>query len=1191
MNIWGPGTPPPAIIPIPDPTNRESGDSMTDFVHLHVHTEYSLLDGACKINELVAQAKELGQEAVAITDHGVMYGAIDFYKAAKKAGIKPIIGCEVYVAPRGRGDKDPAKDKRPYHLVLLCKNNTGYQNLAWLVSRGFTEGFYFKPRIDRELIPGHTEGLICLSACLAGEVPRALTVGEYEKAREAATWYRDQFGAENYFIEVQNHGIEDQVRILPQLVKLSEELGVGLVATNDSHYLKKEDHQLQHLLICIQTGHTVDEEMALEFPTEEFYLKSGDEMAAVFPKLPSAIQNTVEIAKRCQVEFEFGKTKLPRFEAPNGEDNVDYFFRLCREGFIRRYGENAPQEVRERLEYELSVIHKMGYVNYYLIVYDFINYARSVGIPVGPGRGSGAGSIAAYCIGITGIDPIRFGLLFERFLNPERVSMPDFDIDFCGVRRQEVIDYVVQKYGADHVAQIVTFGTMAARGAIRDVGRALGIPYPQVDQAAKMVPMELHITLKKAIEGSKELRDLMEVEPKIRQLVELAQQVEGMPRHAGTHAAGVVITHDTVESYVPLAKNDEAVVTQYTMTTLEELGLLKMDFLGLRNLTVIDDTEKMLRREDPGFSIEEIPLDDPKVFQMLSAGETSGVFQLESGGMRRVITQLQPSSFEDIIAVISLYRPGPMESIPKYIDCRHHPEHVTYLTEKLRPILEVTYGCIVYQEQVMQICRELGGYSYGQADLVRRAMSKKKADVMAKERTHFLEGCRKNGVEEAAANQIFGEMETFAAYAFNKSHAAAYALVAYQTAYLKCHHPKEYMAALLTSILDNTNKVIEYIEECGRLGIQVLPPRINESGEGFTATPEGIRFGLLAVKNLGAGVIREMIAEREKDGPFTSFLDFYRRTYSGEMNKRSLESLIKSGALDGLGANRRQMLEGYLKVGEVLAARDRWRSTGQISLFGDEPDEEELSLPLVEEDEPSVLLAGEKEVTGLYISGHPMSHYEALYPKYSAVKLIRLTDPEVNQSYDNASVFVMGMITAKRLKLTKGGENMAFLTLEDMTGAMEVLVFPRVYAVHAARLIAGSPVFLRGRVSLREEEDAKLILEDAMTLPERAAGPMEERLASSGGYEGRGRGQRGASTPAPSSKAGVYLRVPSMDDAITDRARLLLQIFDGSYPVYFKAEDTGKMLRAPRSLWCDPNQVLLRELGVTLGSENVKKLD
>ncbi len=1167
---------------------------MTDFVHLHVHTEYSLLDGACKINDLVLRAKELGQEAVAITDHGVMYGAVDFYKAAKKAGIKPIIGCEVYVAPRGRGDKDPQKDKRPYHLVLLCKNNTGYQNLAWLVSRGFTEGFYFKPRIDRELIPGHTEGLICLSACLAGEVPRALSAGEYEKAKEAAAWYRDQFGAENYFIEVQNHGIEEQARILPQLVKLSEELGVGLAATNDSHYLRKEDHKLQHLLLCIQTGHTVNEEMALEFPTQEFYLKSGDEMAEVFGAIPSAISNTVEIARRCQVEFEFGKTKLPRFEAPNGEDNVDYFFRLCREGFTRRYGENAPREVRDRLEYELSVIHKMGYVNYYLIVYDFINYARSVGIPVGPGRGSGAGSIAAYCIGITGIDPIRFNLLFERFLNPERISMPDFDVDFCYVRRQEVIDYVVRKYGADHVAQIVTFGTMAARGAIRDVGRALGIPYPQVDQAAKMVPMELHITLKKAIEGSKELRDLMGLDPKIKELVELAQQVEGMPRHASTHAAGVVITHDTVESYVPLAKNDEAVVTQYTMTTLEELGLLKMDFLGLRNLTVINDTEKMLQKEDPGFSIEKMPLDDPAVFQMLSAGDTGGVFQLESGGMRRMITQLQPTSMEDIIAAISLYRPGPMESIPKYVDCRHHPEHVTYLTEKLRPILEVTYGCIVYQEQVMQICRELGGYSYGQADLVRRAMSKKKADVMAKERTHFLEGCKKNGVPEAAASRIFDEMSSFAAYAFNKSHAAAYALVAYQTAYLKCHHPKEYMAALLTSILDNTNKVIEYIEECGRLGIKVLPPRINESGEGFTVTPEGIRFGLLAVKNLGAGVIREVIAQREENGPFASFLDFYRRMYGGELNKRSVESLIKSGALDGLGANRRQMLEGYPKAGEVLAARERWRSTGQISLFGDEPDDEELSLPLVDEDSPSVLLAGEKEVTGLYISGHPMSHYEALYPKYGAVKLVRVTDPEQNQSYDNTSIYVMGMITAKRLKLTKSGENMAFLTVEDMTGAIEVLVFPRVYAAHSHRLVAGEPVFLRGRVSLKEEEAAKLILDDVMTLEERALGPMADRPAYQGGSQGSPAGgppAEVAAAPPPSPRAGVYLHVTSMDAPPVARVKLLLQIFEGGCPVYFQADDTGKLLRAPRTIWCDPNPVLLRELGVTLGSENVKKLN
>ena len=656
---------------------------MTDFVHLHVHSEYSLLDGACKLNELVARAKELGQEAVAVTDHGVMYGAVDFYKAAKKEGIRPIIGCEVYVAPRGRADRDPQKDKRPYHLVLLCKDNVGYQNLSWLVSRAYTEGFYFRPRVDRELLPGHTDGLICLSACLAGEVPRALTAGDYQKAKEAAAWYRDLFGAENYFIEVQNHGIEDQLRILPQLVKLSQELGVGLVATNDTHYLKKEDHSLQHLLLCIQTNHTVDEELELEFPTQEFYLKSGDEMAELFQSIPSAIQNTVEIARRCQVDFEFGQTKLPKFEAPNGEDNLEYFLRLCREGFVRRYGENAPPEYRERLEYEISVIHKMGYVNYYLIVHDFINYARSRDIPVGPGRGSGAGSIAAYCMGITGIDPMRLSLLFERFLNPERVSMPDFDVDFSDDRRQEVIDYVVQKYGADHVAQIVTFGTMAARAALRDVGRALGISYALVDQVAKMVPKELKITLQKAIDGSRELRELMESDPKIKQLVELARQVEGMPRNASTHAAGVVITHDTVESYVPLSKNDDAVVTQYPAPTLEELGLLKVDFLGLRNLTVIDETAKAIQKEDPGFSMDRISLDDPQVYAMLSAGETAGVFQLESGGMRRMLTQLQPTSIEDIIAAVSLYRPGPMESIPKYVDCRHHPEHAIYLTDKL----------------------------------------------------------------------------------------------------------------------------------------------------------------------------------------------------------------------------------------------------------------------------------------------------------------------------------------------------------------------------------------------------------------------------------------------------------------------------------------------------------------------------
>ena len=1165
------------------------------FVHLHVHTEYSLLDGFCRIDGLARRVRELGQSAVAITDHGVMYGAIDFYRACKREGIKPIIGCEVYVTPPGRSrfDKIYELDAESRHLVLLCRNEEGYRNLSYMVSMGFVEGFYIKPRIDMELLREHCGGLIALPACLAGEIPKRLATGDYTTAKARALELRDVFGPDSFYLELQDHGIRSQVIVNQGLLRLHQDTGIPLVCTNDCHYLTPEDAEPHDVLLCIQTGKMVEDERRMRYEPRNFYVRSTQEMERLFSQYPGALANTERIAEMCNLEFTFGQYHLPEFQVPAGETARTYIRALCDQGFAERYRGEHPEH-RRQLEYELDMIEKMGFTDYFLIVSDFVRFAREAGIPVGPGRGSAAGSMVSYCLGITDIDPIKYGLYFERFLNPERVSMPDIDMDFGDTRRDEVVDYVRRKYGDDRVAQIVTFGTMAARAAIRDVGRVLNMPYADVDTVAKQVPSgpgNLHITLDDALKLSKSLRDLYDGDERVKKLIDTAKALEGMPRHASTHAAGVVITKDPVYTYVPLARNDETTVCQYTMVTLEELGLLKMDFLGLRNLTVLEDAVEMVRRREPDFRLEDIPEDDRGVYEMLTQGKTGGVFQMESAGMTGVCVGLRPQSVEDLTAIVALYRPGPMDSIPRFIACKHDPKLVTYKHPALEPILSITYGCIVYQEQVMQICRELGGYSYGQADLVRRAMSKKKADVMAKERTHFLEGCRKNGVEEAAANQIFGEMETFAAYAFNKSHAAAYALVAYQTAYLKCHHPKEYMAALLTSILDNTNKVIEYIEECGRLGIQVLPPRINESGEGFTATPEGIRFGLLAVKNLGAGVIREMIAEREKDGPFTSFLDFYRRTYSGEMNKRSLESLIKSGALDGLGANRRQMLEGYPKVGEVLAARDRWRSTGQISLFGDEPDEEELSLPLVEEDEPSVLLAGEKEVTGLYISGHPMSHYEALYPKYGAVKLIRLTDPEVNQSYDNASVFVMGMITAKRLKLTKGGENMAFLTLEDMTGAMEVLVFPRVYAVHAARLIAGSPVFLRGRVSLREEEDAKLILEDAMTLPERAAGPMEERLASSGGYEGRGRGQRGASTPAPSSKAGVYLRVPSMDDAITDRARLLLQIFDGSYPVYFKAEDTGKMLRAPRSLWCDPNQVLLRELGVTLGSENVKKLD
>ena len=1177
---------------------------MTDFVHLHVHTEYSLLDGAGRIKELVVKAAQLGQEAMAITDHGVMYGVIDFYKEARKQGIRPIIGCEAYVAPRSRFDKVSKVDNKPYHLVLLCENNTGYQNLIYLISRGFTEGFYSKPRLDRELLTGHTEGLICLSACLAGEVPRALLEGDYQKAKEAALWYSQLFGKDNYFIEIQNHGIREQLEILPDLIRLSRETGVGLVATNDAHYLTKEDHQLQNLLLCIQTGHTVQEEMALEFPTEEFYIKSGDEMAELFAQTPEAIENTVKIARRCQVEFEFGKTKLPLYIAPGGEDNQSYFERLCREGLERHYGPAPDPAVEQRLEYELGVITRMGYVDYYLIVFDFINYAKSVGIPVGPGRGSGAGSLAAYCIGITGIDPIRYNLLFERFLNPDRVSMPDFDIDFCYVRRQEVIDYVVRKYGADHVAQIVTFGTMAARGAIRDVGRALGMSYPQVDQVAKLVPMELHITIDKAYAASKELRALCESDPQVAQLIEMAKRVEGMPRHASTHAAGVVITRDAVDTYVPLSTNDGAVVTQFTMTTLEELGLLKMDFLGLRNLTVIADAGNMIRRHTPEFDIDRISYEDKAVFEMLSSGATGGVFQFESGGMRRMLTQLRPESVEDLIAAISLYRPGPMESIPRYISNRHNPAQITYRTPQLKPILDVTYGCIVYQEQVMQICRELGGYSLGRADLVRRAMSKKKADVMEKERVNFIAGCAANGIAESSANAIFDEMSSFAAYAFNKSHAAAYAVVAYQTAWLKCHYPREYMAALLTSILDSTDKVTEYIEECGRLGIPVLPPSINESDEGFTVTPQGIRFGLLAVKNLGAGVIRQIIAQRE-ERPFESFFDFYKRLFSTDLNKRSMESLIKSGALDGLGATRRQMLLHFAEVGEALAGELRWQSTGQQSLFGEETLDEASLMPEEEEFPAFQLLEMEKEVTGLYMSGHPMSQYEELYKKSGAFRVGKLTDSESNQKYDNQTVDVLAIITGKRLKLTKQGGNMAFLQAEDSTGSIETLAFSRVYEEYAAKLNVGTPVLLRGRLSVREEESPKLILEQALTVAEYQNGKnfqqpqlrRESRPAAAkenwGGIPDRGRPEPPAPPEGgqPSARAGLYLRVPSMECAAMERIRQLLEIFDGSFPVYFRALDTGKMLRAPKKMWVDPNEFVVKELEKLLGVENVKKMD
>lgn len=909
-----------------------------NFTHLHLHTEYSLLDGACRIEGLMQRVKALGQTAVAITDHGVMYGCVDFYKAAKKAGVKPIIGCEVYVATRTRFDKVNRIDGSN-HLVLLCKNETGYKNLIKMVSAGFTEGFYNKPRVDHELLEEYHEGLICLSACLAGEIPQALLAGDYEKAKNLARYYEDLFGKGNYYIEIQDHGLDEQRTVLPLLVRLSRETGIPLVATNDAHYLEKEDSRMQHILICIQTNKTVNDDDVLEFGTDEFYVKSTEEMYELFSAWPEACENTNRIAEMCSFDFEFGVTKLPYFVAPDGMDNKEYFVKLCRDGLLRRYGADVPEDIRARLDYEISIIDRMGYINYYLIVFDFINYAKSQGIPVGPGRGSGAGSLAAYCVGITNIDPIKYNLLFERFLNPERVSMPDFDIDFCYERRQEVIDYVIRKYGADHVAQIVTFGTMAARAAIRDVGRVLDMPYGTVDGIAKLVPMEPKMTLTKALSISRELKARYDADPQVKELIDMSLKLEGMPRHASTHAAGVVITREAADEYVPLATNDGNPVTQFTMTTIEELGLLKMDFLGLRTLTVIDDAEKMIRKREPGFSMDAVPYDDQRVYAMLNAGETEGVFQMESGGMTQAVMGLQSKSLEDIIAIISLYRPGPMESIPTYIANRHNPGNVKYKTPQLEHILDVTNGCIVYQEQVMQICRELAGFSYGQADLVRRAMSKKKHDVMEKERQHFVHGntepghecagCVANGISETVANAIFDDMSSFASYAFNKAHAAAYAVVAYQTAYLKRHYPREFMAALLTSVLDNTGKVIEYTAECQRMGIRVLPPDINASDAGFTVEGKDIRFGLLALKNVGRNLIATVVRERSGT-PYRSLYDFCKRLHGTEINRRAVESMIKSGAFDNLEAKRRSMMDGVEGILKSVESEARRNLDGQI---------------------------------------------------------------------------------------------------------------------------------------------------------------------------------------------------------------------------------------------------------------------
>ena len=1174
------------------------------FTHLHLHTEYSLLDGACRIEKLLDKAKEMGQTSVAITDHGVMYGVIDFYKAAKARGIKPIIGCEIYIAKRGMTDKVHGIDNENRHLVLLCKNEVGYRNLVAIVSKAWTDGFYNKPRADFDLLRAHSEGLIALSACLAGEIPRALAVGAYDAAKEAAERYLDIFGPGNFYLELQDHGLQDQAYVNPQLIRLSRETGIPLVVTNDCHYIEKEDTKMHHILICIQTNRTIEDEDVLEFGSDEFYFKSEEEMRALFPDCPEAADNAQVIADQCNLEFEFGHTKLPRFDTPDGSDNREYFRRMCYEGLYRHYGEHPDQSIIDRLEYEISTIDTMGYVNYYLIVYDFIRQAKSMGIPVGPGRGSGVGSLAAYCIGITGVDPLRYDLLFERFLNPERVSMPDFDVDFSDERRQEIIEYVVDKYGADHVAQIVTFGTMAARLAIRDVGRAMAIPYNVCDTVAKLVPMELNMTLDHALESVTELRDKYESDEQVRELIDMARKIEGMPRHTSTHAAGVVITDRPVVDYVPLSMNDDAVVTQYTMTAIEELGLLKMDFLGLRNLSVIDHAEQMIGRHTPGFRVENMPEDDPKVFEMITSGATEGVFQFESAGMRRVIMQSEPESIEDLIAVISLYRPGPMKFIPTYIENRKHPEKITYRHPRLSKILDVTYGCIIYQEQVMRIFRELAGYSLGRADIVRRAMSKKKHKVMGEEREYFIhglrrddgtveiEGCVARGVDERTAEIIYDEMESFASYAFNKSHAAAYAVVAYRTAYLKYYYPKEYMAALLTSVLGSSGKVAAYMEECARIGIPVLPPHVNESDTGFSVSEDSIRFGLLAIKNLGRGVIQRMLLERERGGKFRSFYDFCKRMQGRDLNRRAVESLIRCGAFDGLGNNRREMLLAVTPVLESLDADKRKNIEGQIGLFdlGGEERADTYQMPKAEEFPQAELLAMEKEVTGMYLSGHPMAPYAEVYRRDLVARTDEIAQSAAGESdkySDEQYVDVLAIVSDVKRKVTKSGANMAFVTLEDIYGSIEALVFPKVLERSADLLTPGSAVKAHGRISFTEEKDPKLVCE-YFTAPY-----SPEAMLAQGARDGQ------SAAPAGGGKApvqirgyntayrGLYLRVPSMNDPLCRKALQYVEVFDGVTDLYLYALDEKKLVRAPARYRVAVNYALVAALKRLLGEENV----
>ena len=1149
------------------------------FAHLHVHTEYSLLDGSNKIKECVSRVKELGMNSVAITDHGVMFGVIDFYRAAKAVGIKPILGCEVYVAPGSRFDKEAAGsgEERYYHLVLLAENDLGYHNLMKIVSRGFTEGYYYKPRVDLEVLKEFHEGIIALSACLAGEVQRNILRGMYSEGKEAALRYQKIFGEGNFFLELQDHGMQEQKMVNQSLLRMSQETGIELVATNDIHYTYAEDEKPHDMLLCIQTGKKLSDENRMRYEGGQYYIKSEEEMRTLFPYALQALENTQKIADRCNVEIEFGVTKLPKYDVPEGYTSWEYLQHLCYQGLKKRYP-SGDEALKNRLEYELSVIKSMGYVDYFLIVWDFIKYAKDHGIMVGPGRGSAAGSIVAYCLEITSIDPIKYQLLFERFLNPERVSMPDIDVDFCFERRQEVIDYVVEKYGSDRVVQIVTFGTMAAKGVIRDVGRVMDLPYAFVDSIAKMIPKELNITLDRALSMNPELKKLYQEDDQVHELIDMSKRLEGLPRHTSMHAAGVVISQKSVDEYVPLSLgSDGSVVAQFTMTTLEELGLLKMDFLGLRTLTVIQDAAR-LASESAGerIDINQIDYDDKRVLESIGTGKTDGIFQLESGGMKSFMKELKPQNLEDIIAGISLYRPGPMDFIPQYIKGKNHPETITYDCPQLEPILAPTYGCIVYQEQVMQIVRDLAGYTLGRSDLLRRAMSKKKGEVMERERKNFVygnpeegvPGCIANGIDEKTANKIYDEMIDFAKYAFNKSHAAAYAVVSYQTAWLKYYYPVEFMAALMTSVIDNPGKVSEYIYTCRQLGIEILPPDINKGEGSFSVDNGNIRYGLAAIKSIGRPVIDAIIAERNARGEFKNLKDFIERLSGKEVNKRTIESFIKSGAFDSLGGTRKQFMVIYVKILDQVNQERKYSMTGQLSLLDmvddDQKAEFDIPLPPVGEYEKETKLAFEKEVLGIYLSGHPMEEYEEKWKKnITRTTLDFQLDEETGRTkvHDGAREIVGGIITSKTIKYTKNNQTMAFITLEDLAGSVEVVIFPKVYEKNQQYLNEESKVFVKGRVSEEDEAASKLICESIV--------PFEQ------------------------TKRELWLQYADKEAYLSKEKELLelLKDSDGSDSVviYCKKEKAIKRLPANRNVSAD--KVLLSKLTNYLGESCVKVIE